>query len=583
MKHFGQITAVLLLWALILTGCPQPAGETESKTGDKLDPSWLISATPFMLKDEPAVTNVKLSWPKLVQVNHYEIYRDGVSIGNVTGDTFDDYDLAPDQTYQYRVKAYLGKTLAAASAEAGAVTFTPPSEGPLRTYKNSAGTWTTNQPTPASPGGFLFNGAYYDYGYTTSSGNAIIRERTSADGFTWGSWTTLITITTYPGSTATGAKLEGAVFHRVGDKVVLTAHREPSGSSYALGHFLLASLYPGESRGEVTFDGRPFECDSRDQSVFIDDDGTAYVLSSGLGDTYIFRLNADWTDVVEHVNTVFVDSWRETPHILRRGDTYFFYGSRQSGWYPSQTEYSITTDLGGDWAALAPVGNRVSNGSQFNRVEEYGSERKTYGSWGYRWAANWDGTSREVSNIQRLSILTFNGDFSAAEYFSEIDYYPDYGLVGVQPGRYLSLGAPVTVTVLGSGQYANPALITDGGDMSDSGFFRGSEYPYDVEIDLGVPSALKEINLTSHIVGGSETAYRYAIAGSGDGTAWTQLVDGTNNSKPGFTIDEISGTSPPYRYVKFTVYGAVNVRQSNASANWAEGIIELAVFGTPQQ
>jgi hypothetical protein len=582
MKGLLYFLAVSLLLSPAFMGCSQPADNNDPAIiGDKTDPAWLITATPFMLKGETAVTNVKLSWPKRAGANRYEVYRDGVFIGHAAGDAFDDYGLSPEQTYQYSVKAFLGKTLDATSAETAATAFTP--GGTLWwTYKNSTGTRTTVTSSPAGAPGYQFPGDsnYYDFGTNTSGGNVNLRQRVSADGSTWGSWTTLATIGTYTdpvtgvASSNTGAKLEGAVFHRVGNKVVLTAHREPSGSSYALGHFLLASFTPGSA--VVTYDGRPFDCDSRDQSIFVDDDGTAYVLSSGLGDTYIFRLNAEWTEPVELVNTVFVGSYRETPHILRRGEVYFFYGSRQSGWYPSQTEYSTTTSLGGEWADLAPVGNRVTGGSQFNRVEEYGD---TYGLWGYRWAANWDGTSKESSNIQRLSILAINGLFSAAEYFSEIAYYQDHGLVGIQPGRYLSLGAPVKVSVPGSGQYTNPALITDGGDMSSSGFFRGAEYPYDVEIDLGDPAVLKEINLTSHIVGGSETAYRYTLYGSADGETWTEMIDNTANSKPGFTIDEISDLTS-CRYLKAAVYGVTNVR-NNSSANWAEGIIELAVYGTP--
>jgi hypothetical protein len=589
MKRWMRFLAALVLPALIFSGCPQAAGNGgEDEGGGGLDPSWLITATPFMLQDGDAVNNVKLTWPKRTGVNRYEVYRDGALIGRAAGDTFDDYDLAPDQSYRYQVKGFLGKTLAAESAEIEAAAFTPPAEGPHWTYKNSAGTRITHISTPEAPGGYLFGDTWYDF-RTSGSGTVNLQQRSSPDGSVWSSWTTLATIGTYVDpegveSPNTGAKLEGTVFHRLTtggvDKVVLTAHREPSGSSYALGHFLLASFYPAAGTAEVTFDDRPCGVDSRDQSVFVDDDGAAYVLSSGLGDTYIIRLNGGWTEPEELVNTVFVGSYRETPHILRRGETYFFYGSRQSGWYPSQTEYSITADLGGEWEPLAPVGNRVTNGSQFNRVEEYGEERKTYGLWGYRWAANWDGSSKESANIQRLSVLAINGGFSAAEYFSEINYYPAYGLVGVQPGHYLSLGAPVSVTVPGSGQYANPAFITDGGDMSNSGFFRGAEYPYYVTIDLGVPSVLKEINLTSHIVGGSETAYRYVYEGSADGETWTELLNGAANFKPGFTIDEISGAAP-CRYLKVTVYGVLNVRNNN-SANWAEGIIELAVFGTPQ-
>jgi hypothetical protein len=589
MKRDVQFLAVFLLLVLALTGCPQPAGDG-SDQDDKLDASWFVAATPFMLKDGTAVTNVKLTWPKRAGATRYEVYRDGSFLGNFSGDTADDYDLAPDRTYQYYVKAFFGKTLTATSAAVTAATFTPPEEGPHRIYTNSTASWSTLIESPASPAGWKFGDTWYNYRISGSGTLNIQVNKSYDDGETWQGWTTLTTVGTYvdpdtgQNYSVTGAKLEGAVFHRVGDKVVLTAHREPGGSSYALGHFFLASCYPFLNRAEVTFDARPFGCDSRDQSVFVDDDGTAYVLSSGLGDSYFFRLNKDWTEPVEHVNTVFVGTYRETPHIMHVGDTYFFYGSRQNGWYPSQTEYSTAASLGGEWGPLTQVGNTVTNGSQFNRVEEYGSERKTYGLWGYRWAANWtEGSnySQENANVQRLSVLTINGDFSASEYFSQIAWYPDWGLVGIQPGRYLSLGAPVTVSTLGEGVNANPAFITDGGDMSNSGYFKGNGYPYDAEIDLGAPAVLREINLTVyHYPTGSDSAVHYLYAGSEDGETWTTLADQSANHKPGFTMDEITDPTP-YRYLKITVYGATNVR-NGSSANWAEGIIELAVFGTPQ-
>jgi hypothetical protein len=589
MKRVILFQAALLL-ALALSGCPQATGDvTEDETDGKLDPSWLITATPFMLKDETAVTNVKLTWPRRTGVNRYEVYRNGALIGHASGDTFDDYDLAPDATYQYSVKAFLGKTLTAASAEISTATFTPGVQDWI--YKNETGVQTTITPYPSSPGGYKFGDYYYDYGWTSSGDDVILQGRVSTTGVSsWSNWETLATISTYEDPvdgpySDIGAKLEAVNWHKVGDKVVMGAHREPK-SGYNLGHFLLASFYPdltGSTSGtaEVTFDGRPFDCDSRDQSIFLGGDGTAYALSSGLGPIYIFKLNEEWTEPVEHVNTIFSGEYRETPHILARGDTFFFFSSRQSGWYPSQTAYSTTTDMAGTWAPLTPVGNNVSNGSQFNRVQEFESttREKTYGAWSYRWAAQWDSPYKEQSNIQRLSVLTFNGNFCASEYFSEVAYYSDYGLVGIQPGRYVSLAAPVTVSVLGSGQNTKPAFITDGGDMQNSGAFQGSEYPYDAVIDLGSPAVLKEINITSRNTGGSETAYQYQYNVSNDGETWTLLLDKTSNMNPGFTIDVIS-ESTAYRYLKITIYDMKNVRNGN-SATWAEGIIELAVFGTP--
>lgn len=229
---------------------------------------------------------------------------------------------------------------------------------------------------------------------------------------------------------------------------------------------------------------------------------------------------------------------------------------------------------------MKDVGNVATFRSQSNRVAAFGTNaEKTYGLYSYHWGAQYPAHAEYGTNYPRLLPVSFNNDFATVEYFDAVEYYADYGLVGVQSGQYLSLGAPVTVSSA-SETNGNAALITDGADLSSSGYFQGKNFPYTVTVDLGKTAVISEINLSTWLVGGSETAWHYKLEGSADGESYTLLEDGSSNWRVGFTVDKITD-STPRRYVKFTVTGLFNVHNSDAGADWADGLIELAVFGTP--
>ena len=82
---------------------------------------------------------------------------------------------------------------------------------------------------------------------------------------------------------------------------------------------------------------RPLGYDSRDQSLFIDDDGTAYLLSATNmnRDINIYKLDPSWTKPVLLVNTICKGLHRETPAIIKKDGEYYFFSSKASGWYPS--------------------------------------------------------------------------------------------------------------------------------------------------------------------------------------------------------------------------------------------------------
>lgn len=101
-------------------------------------------------------------------------------------------------------------------------------------------------------------------------------------------------------------------------KVVLSSHYEDE-NGYTAAKIYLAQITP-KGKLEVGTMERPLGHDSRDQSLFIDDDNTAYLLSATNtnSDINIYKLDASWTKPVELVNTICKGLHRETPAIIKK-------------------------------------------------------------------------------------------------------------------------------------------------------------------------------------------------------------------------------------------------------------------------
>lgn len=536
---------------------------------------WAVTATPFKIVGENSVNNVKVDWEMRPDAACYKVYRDGTLIGETCGDTYDDYGLAVPSSHSYYVEAVKDGRLLYTSASQSAQTFV--STGIAAKYDNLDGRYLAQG--EQAPVGFKIDERYYDYqirhiekavGDTTQWGWQVT-ERISDTGL-GDNWSAPRELAFYP-----GVKFEGCGFSynpRTG-KVVLSAHYE-DGKGYAAAKIYLAQITP-QGGIEVGTAARPLGCESRDQSVFIDDDNTAYLLSAARmnNDINIYRLDETWTKPVALVNTVFVNQHRETPVVVKRDGTYYFFSSKASGWYPSQAMYASSSTMDGEWTALREMGNNSTFDAQVNHLQSRGTARKTYGLWSYHWGAQRK-YKTEAGNFPRISIMNFNAGYASADYYRYIEFYTQEGMVPVQAGRNLTLGAAVVSTTVGKNGSA-PACVTDGADMSSSACFQGSEYPYALTVDLGGEAEISEINLSTRLTNGSETAYKYTIEGSRDGRNYELLVDGKDNWQIGFLILPVNSIAA-YRYLRLNVLGVVNVHNGNDAA-WAEGVYELAAFG----
>ena len=493
------------------------------------------------------------------------------------GDTYDDYGLSLGENYTYHVEGYKEGRKIATSEPQSAMPFRPSQDCDV--YDNRNGQYLKNR--KGGIAGMKIGNLYFSYRLERKkkavSGQEkdgwLLSESYSKTGKE-GSWSTPREIAFYPGVNFEGI---GFRYNEKTGKVVLSAHYEDQGG-YTAAKIFLAQITP-KGGIEVGTMERPLGYDSRDQALFIDDDGTGYLLSATNmnSDINIYKLDETWTRPVALVNTICKGQHRETPSIIKKDGEYYFFSSKASGWYPSQAMYASAEKLDGVWTSLREIGNNSTFGAQFNNIQRRGTNHETFGVWSYHWGAQYHHKDPD-GNFPRISVAKFNKGYASMDYYRYIEFYDSYGIVPVQNGRNLTLNAPASTTTVG----ANPhtaSCITDGADMNSSVYFQSSTYPYVLTIDMQKKAKISELNLSTKLVNGSETAYKYTIEGSVDGEHFQTLVDGTDNWQVGFQILPVTDSSV-YRYLRLTVLRIINVHNNNPAA-WADGVYELTAFGTP--
>lgn len=138
---------------------------------------------------------------------------------------------------------------------------------------------------------------------------------------------------------------------------------------------------------EYVWGGRPLDTKSRDCNVYVDDDGTAYFISTTDENTNLglFRLSDDYLSAVEKT-VLFQGQRREAPAIVKHNGRYYMLSSACSGWDPNPCKLSYTDDLTKGWSGLKQIGNGVAYDTQAASILKIeGSKQTTYLYVGDRW------------------------------------------------------------------------------------------------------------------------------------------------------------------------------------------------------
>ncbi|MEO0963774.1 MAG: glycoside hydrolase family 43 protein [Planctomycetota bacterium] len=117
--------------------------------------------------------------------------------------------------------------------------------------------------------------------------------------------------------------------------------------------------------GPFTYLGsvRPGGLDSRDQTVFLDEDGAAYHVCSTdrNATTLVTRLTNDYRGLTGESAKVFVDRHMEAQAIARVNGRYWFLASGCTGWHPNEARSAVAESIWGPWHEL---GNPCRAGSR---------------------------------------------------------------------------------------------------------------------------------------------------------------------------------------------------------------------------
>ena len=134
---------------------------------------------------------------------------------------------------------------------------------------------------------------------------------------------------------------------------------------------------------------------SRDITVFVDNDGTGYMVSAASEnyDLHVYRLTADYTGIASLVANRWPGGHREAPALFKRNGVYFMLTSGATGWNPNQQQYATATSITGPWSAMTNVGDSTAYGSQTAFVlPVQGTSGTSYLYLGDRWGNSFGGT-----------------------------------------------------------------------------------------------------------------------------------------------------------------------------------------------
>ena len=231
---------------------------------------------------------------------------------------------------------------------------------------------TSGNPINAHGGGILYHdGKYYWYG-EYKKGKTILPE--------WATWecyrTDVTGVSCYSSPNMADWTFEGIVLPAVPDdpthdlhpskvlerpkviynaktgKFVMWAHIDSADYGKAA-----AGVAVSDSPTEpFTYLGsfRPNDAMSRDQTLFVDDDGKAYQFSSSENNQtlHITELTDDYLRPSGRYVRRFIGESREAPAVFKHNGKYYMLSSGCTGWDPNEAEIAVADSIMGEWTSL---------------------------------------------------------------------------------------------------------------------------------------------------------------------------------------------------------------------------------------
>lgn len=118
---------------------------------------------------------------------------------------------------------------------------------------------------------------------------------------------------------------------------------------------------------------QPHDCESRDMTIFKDDNGKAYLIysSEDNSELHIGQLTDDYLDVTDNMQRLLIAQHREAPALFKYEGTYYMITSGCTGWAPNTALAHAATAIMGPWETL---GNPCVGGNDIFRSTTFFSQ-----------------------------------------------------------------------------------------------------------------------------------------------------------------------------------------------------------------
>ncbi|PIA29345.1 hypothetical protein AQUCO_06000007v1 [Aquilegia coerulea] len=121
---------------------------------------------------------------------------------------------------------------------------------------------------------------------------------------------------------------------------------------------------------DYLYSKQPHGYESRDMTIFKDDDGVAYLIysSEDNSELHIGPLTEDYLDVTHAVRRILVGQHREAPALFKYRRTYYMITSGCTGWAPNEAHAHASESIMGPWESMGNPcigGNKVSRDTTF--------------------------------------------------------------------------------------------------------------------------------------------------------------------------------------------------------------------------
>ncbi|GAB3890140.1 glycoside hydrolase family 43 protein [Spirosoma agri] len=207
----------------------------------------------------------------------------------------------------------------------------------------------------AHGGGLLFDkGTYYWFGEKRgSSASEGVNVYSSKDLYTWKNEGLALAKSNDPTSEiATNGLMERpkVIYNPKTKQYVMWFHLELPGQGYkaARAGVAVSDKVTGPFKYVKSF--RPNGHMSRDMTLFVDDDGSAYHIYSAREnyDLRLVKLTDDYLSATTQ-DTLLFSNHREAPALFRKDNKYYLITSGCTGWAPNQASLHVAQSLFGPW------------------------------------------------------------------------------------------------------------------------------------------------------------------------------------------------------------------------------------------